>query len=84
MGMGMGGANQMGFDANAAYRSERETLGISPHEWISDQEERVLLGDRYPMETVDEVGIDLSRYSKVDISYFIHFMKIDFNCIALQ
>ena len=32
MGMGMGGAQQMGFNAEAAYKNEKEALGIAKHQ----------------------------------------------------
>jgi len=34
MGMGMGGAQQMGFNAEAAYKNEKEALGIAKHQVI--------------------------------------------------
>ncbi len=51
MGMGMGGAGQVGFDAGAAYRQEREALSIAPHDWVAESAERTLLGDSYPDST---------------------------------
>eukprot|EP00600_Ochromonadales_sp_CCMP1393_P004642 CAMPEP_0174953960 /NCGR_PEP_ID=MMETSP0004_2-20121128/159_1 /TAXON_ID=420556 /ORGANISM="Ochromonas sp., Strain CCMP1393" /LENGTH=272 /DNA_ID=CAMNT_0016201721 /DNA_START=33 /DNA_END=851 /DNA_ORIENTATION=+ len=64
MGMGGGGPGQMGFDANNAYKNEREALGIAKHEFIGDWAEQQLLGDRYPEkdETAAE-EIDLSNFS---------------------
>jgi hypothetical protein len=58
--MGMGGGPQMGFDASAAYKNEREALGIAKHEWVGDRAERQLLGDAYP-EDHSSATIDLSK-----------------------
>ena len=58
--MGMGGVGQVGFDAGAAYRSEREALGISSHEWIAEKAERELLGDAYP-DSSNNNTIDFSK-----------------------
>lgn len=60
MGMGMGGAGQMGFDASAAYKNEKEALGICKHEWVGARAEKMLLGDAYPEEHV-AAAIDLSK-----------------------
>lgn len=60
MGMGMGGGQQMGFDAKAAYKNEREALGIAKHEWLGDRAERQLLGERYPEDSTAS-EIDLSK-----------------------
>lgn len=60
MGMGMGGGQQMGFDAKTAYKSEREALGIAKHQWLGDLAERKLLGARYP-EEASAAAIDLSK-----------------------
>eukprot|EP01038_Epipyxis_sp_PR26KG_P008053 gene8053-10911_t len=63
MGMGlMGGGQQMGFDASAAFKNEREILGIAPHEWMAEREERLLLGDAYPENS--NAGIDLSNFDR--------------------
>ena len=51
---------QPGFDAGAAYKMEREALGIVNHEWIAEDAERELLGDAYP-ESSGEVTFDLSK-----------------------
>lgn len=59
MGMGMGGPAQVGFDAGAAYKNEREALGICAHDWIAEKAERQLLGDAYP--EVGEAPLDLSQ-----------------------
>ena len=59
MGMG-GGPGQMGFDAAAAYKNEREALGITKHEWLGDKAEKQLLGARYPEDAV--AAVDLSKY----------------------
>jgi hypothetical protein len=58
--MGMGGGQQMGFDAKSAYKGEREALGIAKHEWLGDKAERLLLGDRYPDDAA-AAAIDLSK-----------------------
>lgn len=47
MGMGMGGGGQVGFDAGAAYKQEREALNIVTHEWIAERAERELLGKSF-------------------------------------
>eukprot|EP01032_Pedospumella_encystans_P013148 gene13148-15154_t len=60
MGMGMGGAQQMGFNAEAAYKNEKEALGIAKHQWVADSAEKQLLGARYPEESTGE-AIDLSK-----------------------
>jgi hypothetical protein len=60
MGMGMGGGGQMGFDASAAYKSEKEALGIAKHVFVGTRAERELLGTRYP-EMNAEAAIDLSK-----------------------
>ena len=60
MGMGMGGAGQVGFDAAAAYKGEREALGICKHQWVGDMAEKHLLGERYPEQNLS-APIDLSK-----------------------
>jgi hypothetical protein len=60
MGMGMGGMGQPGFDAGAAYKMEKEALGIVAHEWIAEKAERELLGDSYP-DSSSSVNFDLSK-----------------------
>lgn len=61
MGMGMGAPGQVGFDASAAYKHEREALGIVTwQEWEGDKAERMLLGDSYP-EQHTVTDIDLSK-----------------------
>ncbi len=60
MGMGMaGGIGQPGFDAAAAFKNEREALGFCKHNGVAEQQERTLLGDRYP-ETNAVEELDLS------------------------
>ena len=61
MGMGMGGAGQVGFDAAGAYKMEKEALGIVRHQWIGDRAEKFLLGDRYP-ELHSGAAVDLSNF----------------------
>ncbi len=64
MSMGMGGAgggSQMGFDASAVFKNERESLGITRHEWLADQAEKDLLGDLYPDPHSTGTPVDLSR-----------------------
>eukprot|EP00596_Hydrurales_sp_CCMP1899_P001486 CAMPEP_0119035286 /NCGR_PEP_ID=MMETSP1177-20130426/2217_1 /TAXON_ID=2985 /ORGANISM="Ochromonas sp, Strain CCMP1899" /LENGTH=119 /DNA_ID=CAMNT_0006993309 /DNA_START=592 /DNA_END=951 /DNA_ORIENTATION=+ len=60
MGMGMMG-NQAGFDAGAAYRMEKDLLTITTHQWVSDLEEKKLLGDSYPDEH-SQPPVDLSKF----------------------
>lgn len=60
MGMGMGGVGQVGFDASAAYKGEKEALGIAKHEWVGARAEKQLLGDAYPEEH-PAAAIDLSK-----------------------
>ena len=60
MGMGMmGGGQQPGFDAKAAFTQEREALTATKHEAALDKVERRLLGDRYPDPSAP--AVDLSR-----------------------
>jgi hypothetical protein len=59
MGMGFMAGNQMGFDASAGYRQERDMLSIVKHEWVAEEQERRLLGDRYPEASAAD--IDLSK-----------------------
>lgn len=51
---------QPGFDANAAYKMEREILGIVNHEWIAEKAERELLGERYPEGNDGSDNVDFS------------------------
>ena len=51
----------MGFDASAAYKRERDMLGIARHEWVAEEAERTLLGDRYPSDSDVQAQIDLSK-----------------------
>ena len=60
MGMGMMGGGGAPFDAGAAFKNEREILGIVHHEWIAEKAERELLGDAYPDSSSTET-IDLSK-----------------------
>jgi hypothetical protein len=60
MGMGMASMGQPGFDAGAAYKMEREALGIVSHEWIAEQAERELLGENYPDSSASDI-YDLSK-----------------------
>lgn len=55
--MGGGGAP---FDAGAAFKAEREILGIVNHEWIAEKAERELLGDSYPEQGTGD-AYDLSK-----------------------
>lgn len=63
MGGGAGG-NPMGFDAAAAYKQERQKMGLIKHDWAATRVEKKILGDRYPDEG-DDAGeqIDLSVLS---------------------
>jgi len=66
MGMGMmGGGQQMGFDAAAAFRMERENMVIMRHEWSANKAERRILGDRYPTGQM-KAAIDLTRLGVKD------------------
>lgn len=63
MGGGVGGQNQMGFDAAAAYKQERERLSIFKHGWVAEKVERAILGDSYPDAESDNLqSIDLSIF----------------------
>lgn len=66
MGMGMGGPSQVGFDATAAFKNEREALGISAHDWVAEKAERELLGDMYPDSSTDN-EVDLSKLSMPEV-----------------
>lgn len=55
----MGGGNQMGFNASAAFRGERDALMICKHDWEGNKAEKRLLGDRYP--DPNNQPIDLSK-----------------------
>lgn len=60
MGMAnMAGGGPQGFDANAAFKMEREQLGITKRGQNLENAEMDLLGDRYPREVME--GLDLSR-----------------------
>lgn len=58
-----GGQQQMGFDASAAFKQEREFLGIMKHEYVGEKAERQLLGDMYP-DPHSAGPIDLSGLAK--------------------
>jgi hypothetical protein len=62
MGMGMNGGAQVGFNASAAYKSEREALGIVAHDWLAEHAERELLGDAYP-DQGEHIHINLDNLS---------------------
>ena len=51
-----------GFDASAAFKSEREAMGYAKHWDVSDAQERKLLGDKYPVAVGGAAGgeLDLS------------------------
>jgi len=55
--MGMG--QQQGFDAQGGYKYEKEMLELTRHNWVADDGERKLLGDRYPGGGIDL--LDMSR-----------------------
>ena len=63
-GMGMMGGNQMGFNAQAAYKQERERLALSRHSWVADKIEKKMLGENYPSQMTEE-AIDLSKFSDI-------------------
>jgi len=49
MGLGLGaGAAGMGFNAEAAYKQERDALEVTKHTWYLQDIERELLGPSYP------------------------------------
>lgn len=56
----MGGQAQVGFDANAAYKNEREALAIVAHEWVAEKAERTLLGDSYP-DSSSETAFNMDK-----------------------
>lgn len=63
MGGGMG-ASQMGFDAAAAYKQERERFNLYKHEWVAEKVERTVLGDSYPDPDSEHLqSIDLSTFN---------------------
>jgi hypothetical protein len=70
MGMpGMGGGMGGGFDANTAFKRERELLSIIKHKSASDQAERQLLGDRYPSsDSTAFEAVDLSKFGVASVS----------------
>eukprot|EP00622_Pseudochattonella_farcimen_P007362 FR743328.1.p1 GENE.FR743328.1~~FR743328.1.p1 ORF type:complete len:120 (+),score=19.12 FR743328.1:56-361(+) len=60
MGMGMGGGGPNGFNAEAAYKMERENLDLVKHKWALADAEKKLLGPRYPAKALimdDEFGV---------------------------
>jgi hypothetical protein len=60
MGMGMMGGGGAPFDAGAAFKAEKEIMGIVNHEWIAEKAERELLGDFYPEQATGD-AYDLSK-----------------------
>eukprot|EP00597_Dinobryon_sp_UTEXLB2267_P003518 CAMPEP_0170074788 /NCGR_PEP_ID=MMETSP0019_2-20121128/12040_1 /TAXON_ID=98059 /ORGANISM="Dinobryon sp., Strain UTEXLB2267" /LENGTH=250 /DNA_ID=CAMNT_0010285337 /DNA_START=24 /DNA_END=776 /DNA_ORIENTATION=+ len=65
--MGAMGGNQMGFDASAAYKQEREWLSLARHHWIGAEDaEKILLGDAYPDGNYSggSQSIDLSSFNE--------------------
>lgn len=67
MGMpGMGQPGQMGFDASAAYKQEKEILLIAKHSWAqASKAEKQLLGDKYyPKRAAGNVMQNIMQYSK--------------------
>lgn len=59
MGMGMmggmgGGPGGMGFNAEAAFKMERDSLDLVKHKWLVNDAEKNLLGPRYPTRPMDE------------------------------
>ncbi len=65
----MGMPGQPGFDGNAAFKAEREILGIVNHEWLAEKAERELLGDRYPESNDGSDRVDFARYDSVTVTY---------------
>ena len=62
MGMAnMGGGGPQGFDASAAFRMERDQLGITKRGQNLENAERDLLGDRYPRDVREDLD-----FSKLD------------------
>ena len=61
MGMGMvGGGGAQGFDAKAAFKGEASMIEITKHAYdeVCDRAERLLLGDRYPVEGNTDVNLN--------------------------
>ena len=64
MGMAnMGGGGPQGFDANAAFRMERDQLGITKRGQNLDNAVKDLLGSRFPQDVIE--GLDLSKFEKL-------------------
>lgn len=62
MGM-MGGGGGSGFDAKAVFQRERKELNnISRHDFVGDEAEKQLLGDRYPTGDSAYEAPDLSAF----------------------
>jgi len=59
----MGAPGQMGFDAGAAFKSEREVMSIHKHKWVqADMAERQLLGELYPKKkSASSSLLDMSK-----------------------
>mmetsp|Transcript_31661 Transcript_31661/g.42886 ORF Transcript_31661/g.42886 Transcript_31661/m.42886 type:complete len:291 (-) Transcript_31661:269-1141(-) len=69
MGMGMGGG--MGFNAEAAFKSERNSLDLVKHTWLLNDAERTILGDRFPAKALmgmheTPVSADIAARKAVD------------------
>lgn len=63
MGMAnMGGGGPAGFDANAAFKVERDQISLAKHGSQLANAERDLLGSRYPAEIAE--GLDFSKFEK--------------------
>lgn len=66
MGGGMGAPGQMGFNASAAFESEREVLKLYKHSWVQAEiAEKQLLGDKYPTKHVKTATANLLDMSKL-------------------
>lgn len=64
MGMAnMGGGGPGGFDANAAFKSEREQMNLAKHGNKLANAEKDLLHHRYPSEIAE--GLDLSKLDRM-------------------
>lgn len=62
MQMGMGAGANMGFDASAVFKNEKEMLLLTKHESVIEKVERELLGDAYPGGDIDL--LDMSKMGK--------------------
>ncbi|CAM9571547.1 unnamed protein product [Chrysoparadoxa australica] len=57
--MGMGGGQQMGFDASKVFPQEADSMELVKHHWVCADVEKRLLGHRYPVANVAAVpGMD--------------------------